>query len=107
MRRRRRRSLDLTRPDRYVFTRIWVMFDGDDLEAVIQQGSYEQDRRDGDLMFALQEARESCDRQGVLHCILAGRHTALEGWDPDDRSLVDLGLEMRIPKLPARYRRGG
>ena len=64
----------------------------------------QSDSRDADLMFDLQDARRTCDKHGVLHCILAGHHTALTGYDDPDISLVELGLAMRIPKLPERYR---
>lgn len=64
----------------------------------------EGDRRDADLMLSLKLARDVCDQQGVLHCILAGHHTALDGYEDPEVSLVELGLAMRIPKLPGRYR---
>jgi hypothetical protein len=66
--------------------------------------SLQSDRDDADLMLALQQARRDCDEQGVLHCILAGHHTALAEFDDPDVSLSELGLAMRIPKLPERYR---
>lgn len=62
------------------------------------------DGRDAALMLALREARVLCDGQDVLHCILAGYETALQGYDDESKSLVELGLAMRIPKLPRRYR---
>lgn len=64
----------------------------------------ESDRRDAELMLDLRKSRQLCDREGVLHCILVGRETALPMWDDDSKTLMELGLAMLIPKLPGRYR---
>jgi hypothetical protein len=74
-----------------------------------------QEQRDADLMLALRELRALCDRDGVEEAILVGYETYLPGWDPPVaarqrprlRALMNLGLAMRIPKLPARYRPWG
>ena len=66
------------------------------IDAVYRKGH----RADAELMLALREARQLCSEQGVAYCILGSHHTALEGWDDPDMSLVELGLAMRIPKLP-------
>jgi hypothetical protein len=47
----RLRSEPLTKDDAYIFAHVWALFDGDELDAVIQNLSFEQDRRDADLMF--------------------------------------------------------
>lgn len=88
-----------TRNDARIFDAIWRKAGARTVHAY-----HASDRRDADLMWSLQEARTVCDQQGVLHCILAGYHTALAGYDDPDIPLVKLGLEMRIPKLPERYR---
>lgn len=62
--------------------------------------SRESDRRDAALMLVLRRARVNCEEQGISHCILAGYDTALAGWDDESKTLVELGLAMRIPKLP-------
>jgi hypothetical protein len=111
-RHQRRLSADLTEQDKHIFELNWLQWGICRCYDVVIQNRQpracfallDQDRRDADLMFALQESRQVCDHHGVEHCILAGRHTALQGWDPPDVSLVELGLAMAIPKLPLQYR---
>jgi hypothetical protein len=74
------------------------------LRCPLYEVSVLQDRRDADLMLALQDSRRLCDQLELSHCIVAGFHTALAEYDDPEVSLVELGLEMRIPKLPDRYR---
>ncbi len=87
--------------DIWICVGLWPVFA---LNDALEMASAIGDRRDAELMFALREVRNLCDRQGVLHCILAGRHTALIEYDDPEIGLVELGLAMRIPKLPGRYR---
>ena len=103
---RRELPAPLTDLDDHIWGRVCFRFAraGKQGDTCIEDVAILADRRDADLMLALREARVLCDQQQVLHCILAGRHTALAGYDDPDISLVDLGLAMRIPKLPERYR---
>lgn len=104
MRHWRRNGLRLTADDAWAWCHLLNRI-GAACAINLRMASAEQDESDAELVFALQMARRDCDRAGVSHCLLAGRETALQGWDDERQSLVELGLAMRIPKLTERYRK--
>lgn len=59
---------------------------------------------DADLMFKCQNARKTCDRFGLTHCLIAYDRLAVNGFDDPERGLFEQGLALLLPKLPGRYR---
>ena len=63
------------------------------------------DSRDAKLMLRLREARMACDAAGADHCLIAYYGLWVPAFDDPDRSLMEQGLGLLLPKLPGRYRR--